>query len=470
MFARKNVLSFVLPFFISHTLGQPGGEYGPIQLDVNSQDSIKSAARSLAGGIIAAYNDSLASEDGGIPGLFDGKNEIYFWESGTLWNALLGYSYLTGDSQYDTTISEALQFQLGDYDAFMPPNQTKSLGNDDQSCWALSAMTAAEIGLPKPKDAEWVDYARNVWQIQSERLESGEDKCAGGLRWQIFTFNAGYNYMNAWSNGNFFLLSARLAKFTGNATYSQYADKIFKWSQTVGLVDKNFSVYDGTDSVTNCSEVSKLRWTATHGLYTEGAALMYNITGAQNWTDAVKGFVKSTSVFQWSTGSGILTEYACQLAGQCDSDQRAFKGIFARTFARAALAAPIAADSINKLLTNSAKGAAMACTAGDDPQCSLSWTADNDTDWEWATATDGNIGEVYAALEVMQGLLYPFAKGLKGASASSSANNATGNSTQGAEASGVSGAGTPQNTGAAGTLVASTITVFAVAFAVMLSF
>jgi mannan endo-1,6-alpha-mannosidase len=112
----------------------------------------------------------------------------------------------------------------------------------------------------------------------------------------------------------------------------------------------------------------------------------------------------------------------------------------------------------------------MACTAGDDPQCSLSWTADNDTDWEWATATDGNIGEVYAALEVIQGLLYPFAKGLKGASASSSTGNAIGNSTQSAEASGVSGAGTPQNTGAAGTLVASTTAVLVVAFAAVLSF
>jgi len=183
----------------------------------------------------------------------------------------------------------------------------------------------------------------------------------------------------------------------------------------------------------------------------------------------VKGFVKSTSVFQWSTGSGILTEYACQLAGTCDSDQRAFKGVFARTFARAALAAPIVADSINKLLTNSAKGAAMACTTGSDPQCSLSWTADNNTDWEWATATDGNIGEVYSALEVMQGLLYPFAKGLKGSSASNSAGNATSNSTQGARASASSGAGTPQNTGAAGALVASTTTVLVVAFAAVLS-
>jgi mannan endo-1,6-alpha-mannosidase len=279
MFARKNVLSLALSFFISQALGQSEGESSGIQLDVNSQDSIKSAAKSLASGIIAAYNDSLSSEYGGVPGLFDGDNDIYFWESGTIWNAMLGYSYLTGDTKYDGTISEALQFQLGDYDAFMPANQTKNLGNDDQSCWALAAMTAAEVGLAKPKNADWVDYAKNVWQIQSERitLEENKNACEGGLRWQIFTFNNGYNYYNSLSNGNFFLLSARLAKYTGNATYAQWADKTFKWSQTVGLVNKDFRVFDGADGTKNCSLISKVQWTANHGLYTEGAALMYNI-------------------------------------------------------------------------------------------------------------------------------------------------------------------------------------------------
>lgn len=161
----------------------------------------------------------------------------------------------------------------------MPANQTKTLGNDDQSCWGLAAMTAAEVGLVKPKDAEWVDYATNVWHTQSERFkaEAENNTCGGGLRWQIYTFSNGYNYKNTWSNGNFFLLSARLAKFTGNATYSQWADKTFKWSQDVGLVDQNFRVFDGTDALKDCKEISKIQWSATLGLYTEGAALMYNM-------------------------------------------------------------------------------------------------------------------------------------------------------------------------------------------------
>jgi mannan endo-1,6-alpha-mannosidase len=237
---------------------------------------LKSTAKTFASGIVSLYNDSLA--DFSPVGLFS-EDDYYFWEDGTVWNALIGYSYFTGDSQYDTLISQALKAQLGDYDAFMPPNQTKSLGNDDQSCWALAAMTAAEVGIPKPSNASWVDYANNVWNIQAARLDSEEKSglCGGGLRWQIFTFNSGYNYKDSYSNGNFFLLSARLAKFTGNTTYSHYADKVFKWSRDSGLVGDNYEVYDGIEAQRSCGNVSRIRYSATQGIYTEGAALMYNM-------------------------------------------------------------------------------------------------------------------------------------------------------------------------------------------------
>lgn len=111
-----------------------------------------------------AYTQEL--NENRVPGIFGG--DTYWWESGVLWNALIGYSYLTGDSQYDDRISQGILWQLGDYDAFMPPNQTKTLGNDDQSSWALAAMTAAEVGFPKPKDAEWADYASNIVVIGPE--------------------------------------------------------------------------------------------------------------------------------------------------------------------------------------------------------------------------------------------------------------------------------------------------------------
>jgi mannan endo-1,6-alpha-mannosidase len=222
---------------------------------------------------MAAYTQEL--NENRVPGIFGG--DTYWWESGLLWKALIEYSNLTGDSQYDDHISQGIQWQLGDYDAFMPPNQTKTLGNDDQSFWGLAAMTAAEVGFAKPKDAEWVDYATNVWNTQVARLDSENGTCGVGLRWQIFTFNAGYNYKNTMTNGNFFLLSARLAKYTGNSTYAQYADKVFKWSQDVGLVTKDYKVYDGIDTAMGCRDVNKILWTLPHGAYTEGAAIMYNM-------------------------------------------------------------------------------------------------------------------------------------------------------------------------------------------------
>lgn len=198
-----------------------------------------------------------------------------------MWNALLGYSHLTGDKQYDTKISEALYWQKSALDNFMPPNQTRTLANDDQSCWGLAAMTAAEVGLPKAKDKEWIEYATNVWESQAVRSDfeqQANGTCGRGLRWQIFSFNLGYSYKNTWSNGNFFLLSARLAKFTGNSTFAQYADKSYQWASNLGLVTDSFEVFAGTEIRDGaCKNRDRLQFSAVHGIYTEGAALMYNM-------------------------------------------------------------------------------------------------------------------------------------------------------------------------------------------------
>jgi mannan endo-1,6-alpha-mannosidase len=195
-------------------------------------------------------------------------------------DGLIECSYLTGDSQYNELLSQGVQWQLGDSDAFMPPNQTKTLGNDDQSFWGLAAMTAAEVGLTKPKSGDWVDFASNVFNTQVARLEVEEGTngtCGGGLRWQLFTFNNGYEYKNTMSNGNFFLLGARLAKFTGNETYSGWAEKSYTWAKDIGLIGDDYAVYDGTSATTDCKQINRIRWTAVHGTYTEGAAIMYNL-------------------------------------------------------------------------------------------------------------------------------------------------------------------------------------------------
>ena len=238
---------------------------------LTSTDSIISVAKPLASGIIAAYKTNL--NETRTPGLFD-EDQYYWWESGNAWTELIEYAYLTGDVQYNSMIAQALQHQLGDHDAFMPPNQTKSLGNDDQSYWGLASLTAHEAGLEKPKSGEWIDFAVNVFNVQTARWN--EETCNGGLKWQIYAFNNGYNYRSSVTNGNYFLLAARLAHLTGNSTYSDWAAKSFSWSESVGLISNESYVFDGTDDTSDCSDVNYLQWTNNQAIYVEGAALMYN--------------------------------------------------------------------------------------------------------------------------------------------------------------------------------------------------
>lgn len=145
----------------------------------------------------------------------------------------------------------------------MPPNQTKAEGNDDQAFWGITALMAAESGFPDPppEDPQWLALAQAVFNLQAARWD--DDSCDGGLRWQIFAFNRGYNYKNSISQGGFFNLAVRLGAFTNNQTYYEWADKMYAWCESVGLISPSFQVFDGTDSLIKCTELNHDLWYAS---------------------------------------------------------------------------------------------------------------------------------------------------------------------------------------------------------------
>lgn len=197
-----------------------------------------------------------------------------------MFGTLIDYWYYTGDSTYNEVTTEALLFQVGPDNDYMPPNQTKTEGNDDQGFWALAAMSAAEQKFPNPPEGspQWLALAQAVFNSQAARWD--ESTCAGGLRWQIFAFNSGYDYKNSISNGCFFNLAARLARYTGNSTYADWAVKSYDWVTAVGLMSAKFEVFDGTDDTINCTRINHLQWTYNAGVYLLGAATMYNYVRA----------------------------------------------------------------------------------------------------------------------------------------------------------------------------------------------
>lgn len=128
-------------------------------------------------------------------------------------------------------------------------------GNDDQGFWGIAAMTAAEIGFPDVDDGySWLSLAQGVFNTQVARWDS--NNCGGGLRWQIFPYQAGYAMKNSISNGLLFQLAARLARYTNNQTYTEWAEKVWDWS------------------------ASSPQWSYNYGTYLIGAAYMYNMVSA----------------------------------------------------------------------------------------------------------------------------------------------------------------------------------------------
>lgn len=101
----------------------------------------------------------------------------------------------------------------------MPANVTTEEGNDDQAFWAFSAMSAAELNFPNPPkgNPSWLALAQTVFNKQAGRWDMSY--CYGGLRWQILFTTPGYDYKNTISNGAFFQLGARLARYTGKNEY-----------------------------------------------------------------------------------------------------------------------------------------------------------------------------------------------------------------------------------------------------------
>jgi mannan endo-1,6-alpha-mannosidase len=168
--------------------------------------------------------------------------------------------------------------------------------------------------------------------------------------------------------------------------------------------------------------------------------------------------VKSSDTF---FKGDILTE-VCESSGGCDIDMRAYKGIAARSFARAVIAAPSLAEPLTKKLETSAEAAAGACVQESD-ECSLSWILPGSEPWGWANASNGNMNEVFNALAMVQSLLFSHPKPL-----ASNGTEVGDDATQTGNATDASGAETPE-TGAAGTIAASVTAVLAVAFAAALS-
>lgn len=370
---------------------------GAIDVDIDDRDSIRRAASTIAYDMMSVYKGNVS---GGIIGVLPGPPPnptwgYYWWESGAMWGTLIDYWHYTGDSSYNDVASAGILHQVGENLDMMPKNWSQSMGNDDQAFWGMTAMLAAELKFPDPpKDQpQWLALAQAVFNTQVPRIDY--QHCGGGLRWQVYPYLKGYNYKNSISNGCYFNIGARLARYTGNKTYADLAEKAFDWSRDIGFIADNWDIYDGAHIEANCSDLNKVQFSYNMAVYTLGAANMYNFTdGSQLWKSRLDGLLESTFRVFFNQNQTAY-EVACEPNLTCTTDMFSFKAYLLRWLASTIVVAPYTRELIMPYLRASGIAAAKQCIGGTNGRtCGLSWTSGQ---WD---GTSG-VGQEMAAMSAL---------------------------------------------------------------------
>lgn len=265
-------------------------------------------------------------------------------------------------------------------------------------------MTAAERGFPSPASDQsvWLELAVNVFNDMVPRWNTST--CNGGFQWQFNPSNAGFYQKTSISNGGFFQLAARLARHTGNTTYSDWAERTYNWMARIGLIGSNYRVYDSSDDTINCTQIDQNQWTYNVGVFLLGSAALANISTSNNsspWTARTKGLlnaVKAVFVYPNANSTNILYESKCEEASKCNTDQFSFKAYLSRWMVETAQMQPSLEPEIMPIIMGSAQGAAAACAGNGDSTFGTKWYIGG---WD---GTQG-LGQQLSALETVQGLL-----------------------------------------------------------------
>ncbi|KAK7432408.1 mannan endo-1 [Neonectria magnoliae] len=390
-----------------------------IDISWDDDKSVKSAASTIAYGLVKYYTgNNTGDTPGNLP------DPYYWWEAGGMFGTLIDYWWLTGDESYNEITSQAMLHQVGEDIDYVPRNQSLTEGNDDQGFWAMAAMSAAEHKYPDPpKDQpQWLALVQAVFNEYVSRWDVKH--CNGGLRWQIFTWNSGYDYKNSISNGCFFNIAARLARYTGNQTYADWAEKIWDWETDIGLISDKHEVFDGLHfTATKCPTTNdSTQWSYNTGIFLYGAASMYNLTESKYWKTRVDDMMDD--IKNKFIKNDVIYEQFCEPTKQCDQDQQSFKGYLARWIAATTLVAPYTYETLSDILLSSAKKAATACSGS--PTSGFAGMASTACGFSWLGGSfDGLVG-VGPQMSALQIVMYTLVR-----QASVPVTNSTGGTSEG---------------------------------------
>lgn len=346
---------------------------------IDTSQAIQDSTKTLAYDLMVLY---VGNQTGQEPGILPGppsenKGDYYWWEGGALMGTLIDYWHLTGHSEYNDVVTQGILNQVGENKDFQPLSKIASLGNDDQGFWGMTAMLAAETNFPNPpaNKPQWLALAQAVWTTQNSPSRH-DDKCGGGMRWQIPPLNAGYDYKNTIANAIYMNLGARLGRYTGNKTYTTAAEETFEWLWSVNYIDHDsWKVYDGGHIENNCTDIQKAQFSYNIAVLTQACAFLWNTTQDAKWQERTT--MLTQSLIRDFFAEGAAYEIACEgNPGSCTADMLSFKGYVHRWMSVVTQVAPFTAATILPAMRKSAEMVVKQCVGGTSGRaCGFYWTS-----------------------------------------------------------------------------------------------
>lgn len=80
-------------------------------------------------------------------------------------------------------------------------------------------------------------------------------------------------------------MGARLARYTGNKTYSDWAEKTWDWVEKVAYIDpETWAVYDGANVGHDCKDINPVQYSYNNAIFAQGTAFMYDHVRFISWS------------------------------------------------------------------------------------------------------------------------------------------------------------------------------------------
>ncbi|KAJ7173401.1 endo-1,6-alpha-mannosidase [Mycena filopes] len=287
-----------------------------------------SNSRALAERITIAQNaiNQMTPQLNAATGEFNG---IGYWQSGNVWSVLANQDHLAGTTTNKALVVKNLNLVFSRWAHY-----------DQNQWWAQAAL----YGYRAYGDTNLLAHAVDVWthvtgyvitaaeanaRKQPNKAFAIESTCngatmAGGVFWRPTTTDQSINSI---TTGLYITVSAFLAEYTKNATYTSAAILSANWIKAHNINANNL-VLDTVNAFDCSTSAASWLFTYNSGKYIEGLSVLAAVTGDSQWStlmiNILNAAVKTTA---WEGSDGIITEGSSPSA---NNDGVGFKAVFIR--------------------------------------------------------------------------------------------------------------------------------------------